>query len=185
MRTLFYYYKKTLKPFRSIMELSDVEMNEFMRANLPEESVFHTNPQRYIKRRRETESWLHKAFISSGGEPQTIYPIYMTLGRASYIESQGIYTEYLQLPLSLFSEKSISFTYPDSFVSRWLAETNNEHFNPENHGQIFTIVDLPRLLSTETAHNDAWKITERKYDFFIEAQIWNTDPLHRFLAETR
>jgi hypothetical protein len=185
MQTLFYYYKKTLHPFRSIMELSNSEMNEFMRTNLPEESFFHKNPERYISRRRETEAWLHKAFCSMGGEPSIIYPIYMTLGRSSYIESQGIYTEYLQLPLSLFSEKNISFTYPDSFVSRWLAETKNEYFNSEIHGQIFTILDLPRLLSNETAHNDAWRITERKYDFFIEAQIWNADPLHRFLASTR
>jgi len=183
MQTLFYYYKKSLQPFRSMMELSNAEVNEFMRANLPEESFFHKNPERYIKRRRETESWLHQAFCSMGGEPSTFYPIYMTLGRASYIESQGIYTEYLQLPLSLFSEKNISFTYPDSYVSRWLAETQNDYFNSEIHGKIFTLLDLSRLLSDETVHNDAWRSTGRKYDFFIEAQIWDTEPLNRFLTK--
>lgn len=179
---LFYYYKKPLEPFRSLMALSAPEISAFMRAHLPDEAIFHKNPEGHITRRRETEAWLRETFCERGGRPAVDHPIYTTLGRSSYIESRGLYTECVQVPLVLFSEETISFTYPDSYVSRWLAETRGEHFNPEIHGRIFTLADLPRLLAEEAFPNDAWKSSERKYDFFIEAQIWDVGPLRPFSA---
>jgi hypothetical protein len=185
MQTLFYYYKKTLEPFRSLMTLSAPEINAFMCAHLPEEGIFHKNPEGYIARRKATESWLRQAFCDRGGRPVADHPIYMTLGRSSYIESLGIYTECVQVPLAHFSEETISFTYPDSYVSRWLAETRGEYFNPEMHGRIFTLTDLPRLLADEAISNDAWKNHTRKYDFFIEAQIWDVEPLRAASPEAK
>jgi len=185
MQTLFYYYKKTLEPFRILMALSVPEINAFMRAHLPEEVIFHKNPEGYIARRKETEAWLRQAFGERGGRPVVDHPIYMTLGRSSYIESLGIYTECVQVPRALFPEETISFTYPDSYVSRWLAETRGEYFNPEIHGRVFTLADLPGLLADEAVPNDAWKNRERKYDFFIEAQIWDVEPLRATFPEAK
>ena len=43
----------------------------------------------------------------------------------------------LKIPLKLFSTKNISFTYPDSFFSEWLAQ-NKEHelYNSELNGKL-------------------------------------------------
>jgi hypothetical protein len=177
MPSLYYYHKKSVPRFRNIMEMPDCEIDAFMRTHLPEDVIFHRNPSRYIKRRRETEQWLRTTFLSLGGNPRTDHPIYATVGRSSYIEDQGVYQEWLEFPLSLFSENNISFTYPDSYVSRWLAEEQSRYFNPAHHGRVFTLRDLPGLLSDEKMHNDAWKSDDRKYDFFLEAQIWDLTPL--------
>jgi len=181
MQSLFYYYKDTLHPFRSIMELSEADMIEFMRVHLPNDSIFHKDPNGYIRRRRETETWLHETFRKMGGEPLISHPIYMTLGRSSYIESLGLYQGCVEVPLSLFSGKTISFTYPDSYVSRWLSETSNEYFDPIIHGRVFALADIPGLPGQGFDHNDAWKIEGRKFDFFVEAQIWDLEPLRGFL----
>lgn len=164
------------------MDLSEPEASAFMRTHLPEDVIFHRNPEGYLKRRRETENWLHEIFCNLGGNPLTHFPIYMTVGRSSYIENQGIYLECLEFPLSLFSENNISFTYPDSYVSRWLAETQNTYFDPAFHGRVFKLSDLRDLLSDDRVHNDAWKVGERRYDFFLEAQLWDPSPLAKFVG---
>jgi hypothetical protein len=173
MQTLFYYYKKPLIPFRSIMDMTNPEIIEFMNLSLPQDPVFHGDPPKYIKMRKDTEKWLYKSFCQLGGKPLTPHPIYMTLGRSSYIENLQLYPDCITVPLAHFSETIISFTYPDSYVSRWLATTGNQYFNPNIHGKVFILSDLPHILSGEPCHNDAWKMKERKFDFFIEAQIWD------------
>ena len=181
MQSLFYYYKPTVEPFRSVMEFDDEEIIEFMRSNIPDDAIFHANPERHLRRRRETESWLYETFRHLGGKPEICHPIYMTLGRSSYIEQGSPYTAHMEFPLTLFSESTISFTYPDSYVSRWLAETGNEYFNPKFHGKLFTVSSLHSLLEDGSVHNETWRTEKRKYDFFVEAQIWNAKPLEEWL----
>ncbi len=106
MQTLFYYHKRTVQPFRNMMELSDSEIIGFMCAKLPEDAIFHRNPAEYLKRRRETESWLYEAFCGLGGKPLVRNPLYLTVGRSSFIESQDIYTERVHFPLSDFSKSA-------------------------------------------------------------------------------
>jgi hypothetical protein len=159
------------------MEFSDQEIIEFMIANIPEDAIFHKNPERYIQRRKETEKWLYQTFRALGGIPMMTHPIYMTLGISSYIESIGHYTARQEFPLSLFPESAISFTYPDSYVSRILAENSNEYFNPKVHGKVFMVSELNHLLEDPSIHNEAWKNEKRKFDFFIEAQIWDIEPI--------
>ncbi len=177
MRKLFYYYKPTLAPLRSVMELSDEKVVDFMRSSLPEDTIFHTNPQRCIRQRRETEEWLYETFRTQGGTPSIRHPVYMTLGPASYIEEMGIYSARLEFPLSSFPKSTVSFTYPDSYVSRLLAKTSDGLFNPKYHGKVFTLSDLDHLLEDGQVHNEAWREKGREKDFFIEAQIWDTTPL--------
>jgi len=159
------------------MELSDQDIINFMISNIPDDAIFHKNPERYIQRRKETEKWLYQSFHALGGTPATIHPIYMTLGASSYIESTGHYNARHEFPLSLFPKSVVSFTYPDSYVSRLLAEKPNEYFNPKFHGKVFTMSELGRLLEDPSVHNEAWRSEKRKYDFFIEAQIWDVQAI--------
>ena len=177
---LYYYYKQGMEQFRTVMELPEAELIVFMQTHFPEENIFHKDPLRYITKRRETESWLHTSFCQKGGVPLLSNPIYMTLGKSCYIESLGVYTEYIEVPLSLFEPESLSFTYTDSYVSRWLAEAAHECFNPLRHGRVFTLAEMLTLLS-ETAYLDWRDSNQHRYDFFVEAQVWDSKPLKRLL----
>ncbi len=161
------------------MEMSDDEATTFMRSEIPEDEIFHRDPLSYLRRRRATEQWLRDEFRKAGGVPITPYPIYLTVGRSTYIEEQGIYNEVLEFPLSTFDAHSISFTYPDSYVSRWLTETQSSYFKADLHGRVFSLTHLPDLISHPIVRANAWKEQEHRYDFFLEAQVWDWDLLKR------
>jgi hypothetical protein len=158
------------------MDFSEDDLLAFMKTYLPEEKLFHKDPSRYITKRRETELWLYTAFLQKGGRPLCSKPIYMTLGKSCYIERLGIYTECVKFPISSFTPDSLSFTYTDSYVSRWLAETTHECFDPSLHGKVFTLSEVLILLSDTTFNIDE-NINRERYNFFIEAQIWDRAPL--------
>jgi len=178
---LYYYHKKGLDPFRTVMDFPEAELVAFMETHLPEETIFHNDPTGYIRRRRETEAWLFTSFREIGGKPACPNPIYMTLGKSPYIERLGLYSECLEVPLSLFAPESLSFTYTDSYVSRWLAEAAHQCFNPLLHGRVFSLAEMLALLS-DTPHVDARNSGNRRYNLFIEAQVWDHQPLRQFCA---
>jgi hypothetical protein len=175
---LYYYYKKGLQPFRTVMDFPEAELTAFMETYLPEEDIFHKDPSKYITKRRETELWLHTSFRQKGGRPASSKPIYMTLGKSPYIERLGVYTECLEVPISLLTPETLSFTYTDSYVSRWLAEIAHECFNPSLHGKVFTFSEMLRLLSDPTCFSGQYS-GHGRYDFFVEAQVWDHAPLQR------
>ena len=41
---LYYYYKKGLQPFRTVMDFSEDDLLAFMKTYLPEEKLFHKDP---------------------------------------------------------------------------------------------------------------------------------------------
>jgi hypothetical protein len=87
--SLFHYYKRQGGPFRSISLLPDEEALEIMRA-LADDTIFgerFKDPEWYLGARRKTEQWTRAAFIAKGGTPHAIAPVYLTLGRSSWIES--------------------------------------------------------------------------------------------------
>ncbi len=178
MNSLFYYHKPSVMPFRNVVELGDDEIVEFMRLNLSEDAIFHAHPRRYIQQRRETEAWLYETFCALGGKPVSRFPIYMTLGSSSYIESLGLYSVRREFPLSLFPAASLSFTFPDSYVSRRLSQTGGKRFNPKFHGKVFLLDEILSLMQeNDGLHNEAWKSPGQESDIFIEVQIWDPRPL--------
>lgn len=179
---LTYYFKRGTQPFRSLSDSTDHEMLEVMRTEFSEDHRFHKNPLDNIARRRSTEKWLKKEFIKRGGKPTEDHPRYMVLGTSTYLEEypgfEGNYSE-LRIPLTSFDARDISFTYPDSVVSQWLAEEKNKlYYKAEYHGKVFLLDEILALISQCEVTGEEWRcIPERKYDFFIEAQIWNLESL--------
>jgi hypothetical protein len=177
---LYRYFKRGTNPFGSISGLADSEVVVFMKENFPNHEWFHANPERWMTKRRRIEKWLLDEFVRRGGEPKTRHPCYFTFGKSGFLKKSGSFDAQIEIPLSSFSAKNISFTYPDSFFSDWLSR-NRAHklYNDELNGRIFTmdeILDLsaqgkiPQDVRIETAYG-------YEFEFYIEAQVWDYEIL--------
>jgi len=175
---LYRYYKEGLNPFRSTSNLNDNEIIHFMEKHFPTHSWFHANPKKRIDSRRKIESWLHHQFLLSGGKPQTKHPCYFTLGESSFLKEFGCYEgnpREVKIPLSTFSSRNISFTYPDSFFSEWLS-CNKGHalYNNELNGKVFSLEKMLVLLKNKVIPNNVYMDTPLyKFHFYVEAQVWD------------
>ena len=190
LETLAHLYKRGTVPFRSISALSDAEAINIMRALYREGSVIwerFKEPADYLQLRRQVEEWLRREFIAKGGRPRTDHPIYMVWGRSKWMETMIdeitlATTVEIQVPLSMFDEKVLSFTYPDSMVSYMLnAERNPHYYLPEYHGQVFTLAEMHKILERNGQPGYRWG-TELPDDMpnYIEAQVWDHEPLLSF-----
>jgi hypothetical protein len=176
---LTHYFAKTDQPFQSLSSLSDVEALQVI-DNLRDRSgaVYRRfqDPQKYLAQRRLTESWLRQEFIKKGGNPILRYPHYFVVDRAIWIEEgfNGQFEMVLRSSLD-FLATQISFTYSDSMVSYWLqSQTDQDFYHPEYHGQVFTHSEIERAIEQFGIPQAEWRSAPtRKYDFFIEAQVWS------------
>ena len=89
----------------------------------------------------------------------------------------------IRIPLTKFTKFDVSFTYPDSMISRWFGrEKPEEYYQAELHGKVFTlseilvIVEKKGLPEEEWESNLPWNLAP-----YIEAQVWN----HELLSEYR
>jgi hypothetical protein len=185
---LTHYYHQNDRPFQSLSALTDRAALTVV-ANLQHRQglVYRRfkDPEHYLQLRRETERWLRTEFIKKGGKPVANYPQYFTVGRAVWIESgyNGNF-ERIQIPLTAFNAEQISFTYPDSMVSYWLqSRSDREYYQPEYHGRVFSIDEITEIIDRFGIPDREWQdLPQRKYDLFIEAQVWSDD-LHQLIIE--
>jgi hypothetical protein len=179
---LTHYHHQNDDPFQNLSALADEEALSVI-SNLRdrEGTVYRrfSNPEQYLKQRREAESWVRQEFIKKGGQPATAYPHYFVVERAKWIEEGYSGNScVIQFPVSAFQSEQVSFTYPDSMISYWLKSQTNQVFcRPEYHGQVFVLSEISRIIDTFGAPNEEWRTEEaRKYDLFIEAQVWTGIP---------
>ena len=185
---LTHYYLSEAEPFQSLSALSDEEAIKIM-VELSDDTPFGArfkDPVQYMRNRRETEKWVREGFIAKGGRPQETYPIPMVLGSSRWLvenaPAQGGGTE-IRIPISIFSEYDISFTYPDSMISRWFGlEKPAEYYQPELHGKIFTLPEILSIVEMKGMPEENWE-TNLPGDLapYIEAQVWR----HALLFEYR
>ena len=187
---LIHFYKKGSEPFRSLSALSDEEAMQIMQDLYIEGSVFwerFEDPSDYLQTRRQVEQWLHREFIAKGGAPQQPYPIYMILGRTKWMETAidavtQATTAEIQVPLRLFQECDVSFTYPDSMVSFMAADRKDlEYYLPEYHGKLFTLSEIRSIIEANGLPGERWGTNLPSHlANYIEAQVWNQKPLQEF-----
>ncbi|GIK36830.1 MAG: hypothetical protein BroJett011_06630 [Chloroflexota bacterium] len=184
---LIHFYRKDTVPFRSLSALSDVEAMQLMHNLYIEGSIFwerFKDPAEYLQARRQIEQWLHQEFIAKGGAPKESYPIYMILGRSKWLLTAAdamtvATTAEIQVPLSLFGEGEISFTYPDSMVSMWLAtQKDSAYYLPDYHGKLFTLSEVRAIIEANGLPGETWGTNLPSFlANYIEAQVWNHAPL--------
>ena len=145
------------------------------------------DPGEYLRLRRQTEGWLRQAFIAKGGAPRDAYPIYLVLGMSKWLQTSldpatAATTVEIHVPLSLFKECELSFTYPDSMVSYLIAqEKGSKYYLPEYHGKVFTLPEIRSIIEANGLPGEKWG-TNLPQDLanYIEAQVWNREALMEY-----
>ena len=188
---LIHYYRKGSQPFRSLSALPDGEALEIMKGLYIEGSVFwerFKDPWEYLQARRLTEHWLREAFIAKGGQPQELYPVYMILGRSKWVERMGdpatlAATAEIQVPLSIFGEGDLSFTYPDSMVTLLMeSQKNPACYQPDYHGKLFTRAEMLAIVAVKGLPEEGWETgAPERLAHYVEAQVWNLRPVRQHL----
>jgi len=134
-----------------------------------------SDPEKYLRQRRESELWVREEFIKKGGKPISVYPHYFVVEQAIWIEEgyKGD-SRVVQIPVSTFDPNCISFTYPDSMISYWLrSQADQVFYHPAYHGQVFRLSEIYKIIDEFGIPGEEWRSEEiRKYDLFIEAQVW-------------
>lgn len=183
---LTHYYKRGTEPFRTLSALPDEKAIKIMEA-LCDDTPFGArfkDPAQYLRNRRRTEQWVREEFIAKGGQPRETYPVPMVLGASKWMVKHApdpaVHGE-IHIPLSAFTEDDVSFTYPDSMVSRWFGrEKPVEYYQPEYHGKVFTLSEILSTVESKGLPEEGWE--PRLPDDiapYIEAQVWN----HELLVE--
>jgi hypothetical protein len=175
---LTHYYHQDARPFQTLSSLSTQEaMNVIASLGDRPGAVYERfrNPGQYLQQRSETERWVRAEFIKKGGKPMSQYPQYFVIDRSTWIEDgYNGQSRSIQIPISDFNLDTVSFTYPDSMISYWLKnQTERVFYRSEYHGRIFTSSEIDRIIEEFGIPEREWQTDEsRKYDLFIEAQVW-------------
>jgi hypothetical protein len=187
---LLHFYKKGTPPFRSLSPLSRAEALRIMQALYMPGAVFwerFEDPTDYLKIRRRVEKWLYRDFIAKGGEPKEQYPVYMILGRSKWLRTQVdattlATTTEIHIPLAIFRECDLSFTFPDSMVSWMLAnEKEPTYYLPEVHGKVFTLSEIRAIEAARGLPGESWGTNlPISLACYVEAQVWNQAPLQAY-----
>ena len=183
---LIHFYRSGTEPFRSLSALSDMAAMQIMQEFYVEGAVFwerFKDPYQYLQARRQIERWLRQEFIAQGGIPQESYPIYMVLGRSKWLLTAAdaatlATTAEIQVPLSLFRECDVSFTYPDSMVAFLLANQESEYYLPNYHRKLFKLSEICSIVESNGLPGEKWGTNLPSFlANYIEAQVWNQEPL--------
>jgi len=184
---LTHYYLRETGPFQSLSALPEEEALRIM-VELSDDTLFGArfkDPAGYLRNRRETEKWVREGFIARGGKPHSAYPIPMVLGSSRWLEAnapvQGESAE-IRIPLSIFTEYDVSFTYPDSMISHWFGqEKPAEYYHPDLHGKIFTLPEILAIVEMKGMPEEDWEPNlPRDLAPYIEAQIWRHELLFEY-----
>lgn len=184
---LTHYYQRDTGPFQSLSALSDEEAIPIMEAlcdDTPYGARFK-DPHQYLQNRKDSEQWVRKGFIAQGGRPQALYPIPMVLGSSQWMVANAPMREgnaEIQIPLSIFTEEDISFTYPDSMISHWFGrEKPPGLYQPDLHGRVFTLSEIISLVAARGLPEEGWEaFLPENLAPYIEAQIWRHDLLEEY-----
>ena len=87
------------------------------------------------------------------------------------------------MPVSIFDEGDISFTYPDSMVTLLMENLQNpEFYQPDYHGKLFTLPEIRRIVAEKGLPDEGWETSVPDHlAHYIEAQVWNRGPLLEYM----
>lgn len=182
-----HYFLKDKEPFLNLSELDEdklkVVVNELDGRRTKNSRHHRVYGGRYMELRRKTEQKLRDLFISSGGKPKRKVPHYFVLGDSYWFKHLCPDTCEVQIPLSWFASDTISFTYPDSFVSMgFMPEFGLKVVEREYHGKVFNlhhledVIDKYGLPEDDFSHNYG-NYANEEFEKFIEIQVWDDTPI--------
>ena len=184
---LLHLYKRGTEPFRTLSALREEDAISIMQSLYVAGSIFwerFEDPLRYLRLRKQIEQSIRDGFIAKGGKPQEAHPIYMAFGRTKWMQNDVdaltlATTTEIAVPLSLFEECDVSFTYPDSMVSFLLAQDKqSEYYLADYHGKVFTLSEIRFIVESNGMPGEKWGANlPSSIPNYIEAQVWKHGPL--------
>jgi hypothetical protein len=177
---LSHYYEASDGPFRNLSDLPEAEAEAVLRQiRLAGDRFASQRRDDYLSVRRELEERVRELFIAKGGRPGRERPHYLIVGACSWLRDWYVNGCELRIPLSAFHMENVSFTYGDTFPA--LRYQDGKPYR----GQVYTLSELPGLIATYGLPQ-VWN-AEGKYgpDRYIEAQVWDDEPLRPHLRNSR
>lgn len=188
---LTHYFRKGTRPFQTLSALPERQALSLMEALYVPGSILWRRfgePKSYLDCRRKVEHRLFSEFKEKGGNPKNHCPIYFVVGLPKWavekVDSVTMAaTDKMEVPLSIFDEQEISFTFPDSM---YLAMTTQrvEQLLPNSRyrGEALTVHEMEDLIGEHDLPVEGWRPNLPPHlDHYIEAQVWNETVLQDYL----
>ena len=169
---LSHYYEASIGPFRNLSDLSFAQAEEISRKIQEKGGTFASERSvDYLAIRHDVEKQVRRQLIAKGGVPKRLHPHYMILGSCPWVKNWYLDGRELRIPLTNFDPSILSFTYGDTFPAM-----RYEDDKPYRK-QVYTLAELPALIAAYGLPQ-AWNSEGKSGpDRYIEAQIWDEDPL--------
>ncbi len=182
-----HYHLKDKAPFLSLSDLTEDELKSIIQeldSRRTQNNQFNrVYGGRYMELRVKTEQRLRELFILAGGKPKRKTPHYFVLGQSYWFKNLCSDSHEVSIPLSYFSADTVSFTYPDSFVSMgFMPEFGLSVEKKDYHGNVFrlhelsTVIDKYGLPEDDYSHSYGSYANE-EFEKFIEVQVWDESPI--------
>jgi hypothetical protein len=163
---LQYYFRTGQEPFSVLCDL-----DEHIAQGILKKDVLWRGDGTYLQHRKEHEKILRNKFIKKGGKPKRLFPIYAILGESPSgpHDLENEYNFKIKIPMRLFSNEDISFTYPDSLYEVPPDDIQRLHLKRNVEPTIYRFDEIEMVI-------ERYKVYEIK-NHYIEAQILNDENL--------
>jgi len=173
---LCHYYEATDGPFRNLSDLTISEAEAVLSHIRQAGDRFASlRTDDYLTIRRKLEEKVRALFLAKGGVPKRMRPQYMVVGECPWLKDWYVNGCELRIPLAEFDERCMSFTYGDTFPAMRIQD------GKPHRRQVYMLTELGGLIA-QYGLPQVWNPEgELGPDRYIEAQVWDDMPLHRYL----
>jgi hypothetical protein len=175
---IVHYYEASQPPFQSLSDLTLEDAEDILQQIRQEGNVFASKRNmEYLDIRKSLEEQIYRLFVGKGGQPKRLRPHYFILGRCDWVKSWYCHGQEVQILLKTVDPRVISFTYGDSFPAmRYLDER-------PYRGQVYMLEELSELIAQYGLPQE-WN-REGRYgpERYIEAQVWDDQPVKEYLRK--
>ncbi len=178
--TIVHYYEASRGPLKSLSDLGLEEAEALLQRIRQDGLVFASQRgMDYLSIRQSLEEQIRGLFIWKGGLPKRQWPHYFILGRCDWVRSWYRDGRELHIPLQAVDPKVISFTYGDSFPAMRYQD------GKPYRGQVYTLEELPELVKLYGLPQEWNREGSHGPDRYIEAQVWDDEPVKEYLTPQR
>jgi len=116
--------------------------------------------------------------IRIGGKPTNTVPVYTTLGESPEGEFGMRWdiqknAEEIRIPVKEIDMKAVTFTYPDSMYEMIVdVDGKKTGGGRTNTPKVYLYSELPEVIQKFRVYEN--------YRYYVEAQVWNRDMLHKY-----
>ena len=174
---LTHYYEASIGPYVNLSDLPLDKAEAYLeQIRLTGKTFASQRPSDYLTIRRELEDQVRALFVQKGGRPKRKRPHYMILGKSPWLLDWYQQGKELRIPIENFSAKIISFTYGDTFPAMRYQD------DKPYRGKVFLLEELPQIV-LQFGLPQKWN-PDGHYgpDRYIEAQIWDDEPLRDYIT---